>query len=615
MDTHGVGGFKADPVTQSSVENSEVKKKKPGSMKGKKVSGKYKYPRKKDVVSSSSDNAAQKQISERKSKSSDPLFRSSDLQRGNDAMVGTFYRSHEALTGDNPPEVDIFDTGTIDTRFIGVDGATGAVSHAISLGIESYKLSRLMKRRTAFKQCEGVVNRWKDREAGDDLISVKDLKDYSKVAVLGGQGGSDKVGQLRHILGADNCHLSSDYEIARLVDNLIPLAGGQKGSKSSVLPQELRGQPVSEQLKQWRKDFEVKSKDCIDGINKGRLRSPDGTKLLKMGHQSKKLMQQFNAIVKPLGLHMNFSTPPLKKFGESALASQHKFAVSDKQFYGHLKATENLPSAKEIKEQIVAHEEDASLLKQFADYEKVRILFQKQRVAATTLALLVSPVPIAKLDYIARASREFAGIAYREAQVYDLEKKKKIIVDLLAENYQFAHDTKDSRSDSFRSLLIDIFMTIEAKKERANIKANGAGVQTVLDMSGAYVGTLAGIFAPGVGGMASDVTFGAAKMTAAGAQVAARIKAEQNNPEFGRGRVEIKAYSALKKEYHNINSYLDQDKILDLTKNLFDISRDQAKLLFERSDDEDLVSSKKVIRLRFTNGIDEPKASSAGPAN
>ena len=584
-------------------------------MKGKKVSGKYKYPRKKDVVSSSSDNAAQKQISERKSKASDPLFRSSDLQRGNDAMVGTFYRSHEALTGDNPSAVDIFDVGSFDTRFIGVDGATGAVSHAISLGIESYKLSKLMKRRTAFKQCEGVVNRWKGREAGDDLISVKDLKDYSKVAVLGGQGGSDKVGQLRHILGADNCHLSSDYEIARLVDNLIPLAGGQKGSKSSVLPRELRGQPVTEQLKQWRKDFADKSNECIDGINKGRLRSPDGTKLLKMGHQSKKLMQQFNAIVKPLGLHMNFSTPPLKKFGESALASQHKFAVSDKQFYGHLKATENLPSAKEIKEQIVAHEEDASLLKQFADYEKVRIEFQKQRMAATTLALLVSPVPIVKLDYIARASREFAGVSYREAQVHDLEKKKRIIVDLLAENYQFAHDSEDSRADSFRSLLIDIFMTIEAKKERAIIKANGAEVQTALDISGAYVGTLAGIFAPGVGGLASDVSFGAAKMTAAGAQVAARIKAEKNNPEFGRGRVEIKAYSALKKEYHNINSYLDQGQILDLTKNLFDISRDQAKLLFERSDDEDLVSSKKVIRLRFTNGIDEPAASSANPAN
>ena len=366
MDTHGVGGFKANPVTQPSVDNSEVKKKKPGSMKGKKVSGKYKYPRKKDVVSSSSDNAAQKQISERKSKASDPLFRSSDLQRGNDAMVGTFYRSHEALAGDNPSELDIFDAGSFDTRFIGVDGATGAVSHAISLGIESYKLSKLIKRRTAFKQCEDVVNRWKGREAGDELISVKDLKDFSKVAVLGGQGGSDKVGQLRHILGADSCHLSSDYEIARLVDNLIPLAGEQNGSKSSVLPKELRGQPVSEQLKQWRKDFESKSNECIDGINNGKTRSLDG-KLLKMGHQSKRLMQQFNAIVKPLGLHMNFSTPPLKKFGESALASQHKFTVSDKQFYGHLKATENLPSAKEIKEQIVAHEEDASLLKKFAE--------------------------------------------------------------------------------------------------------------------------------------------------------------------------------------------------------------------------------------------------------
>ena len=27
MDNHGVGGFKADPVTQSSIDNSEVKKK------------------------------------------------------------------------------------------------------------------------------------------------------------------------------------------------------------------------------------------------------------------------------------------------------------------------------------------------------------------------------------------------------------------------------------------------------------------------------------------------------------------------------------------------------------------------------------------------------------
>ena len=614
MDNHGVGGFKADPVTQSSVDNSEIQKNKPGSMKGKKVSGKYKFPPKKKVVSSS-ENAEKKQISERKSKASDPLFRSSDLQRGNDAMVGTFYRSHEALAGDNPSKLDIFDAGSFDARFIGVDGATGAVSHAISLGIESYKLSKLMKRRTAFKQCEDVVNRWKGREAGDELISVKDLKDYSNVAVLGGQGGSDKVGQLRHILGADNCQLGSDYEIARLVDNLIPLAGEQKGSKSSVLPKELRGQPVSEQLKKWREGFESKSYEYIDGVNDGRVRSLDGKKLLKMGHQSKRLMQQFNAIVKPLGLHMNFSTPPLKKFGESALASRHKLTVSDKQFYGHLKATENLPSAKEIKEQIVAHKEDASLLKQFADYEKVRIEHQKKRVAATTMALLVSPAPILKLDYLARGGREFAENTYRDAQVYDLEKKKRIIVDLLAENCQTLFDPEIPRAKPFGSLLVDIFMTIEAKKERTLIKANGAGVQALLDISGAYVGTLAGTLAPGVGGLASDVSFGAAKMTAAGAQVAARIKAEQNNPEFGRGRVEIKAYSALKKEYHNIDSYLDRDQILELTRDLFDISIDQARLLFERSDDEDLVSSKKVIRLRFTNGEDKPEASSAAPAN
>ena len=626
MDANGVGGFKAGSVTKSSNDNSGVKKEKPGSMKGKKVSGKYKYPRKKDVVSSASDNAEKKQISERSSKVSGPVFRSDDLQRGNDAMVGTFYRSHEALTGENPVELDVFDAGCFDTRFMGVDGATGAVSHAVSLGIESYKLSKLIKRRTAFKQCEDVVNRWKGRESGYNFISVKEMKDFSKVAVLGGQGGSDKVGQLRHILGADNCRLSSDYEITRLVDNLIPLAGEQKGSKSSVLPKELRGQPVSDQLKQWRADFESKGLEYVEGIKNGRERSLDGTRLLKMGHQSKKLMQQFNAIVKPLGLHMNFSTPALKKFGESALASRHEFTVSDKQFHGHLKATKNLPLANDIEKQIVAHEKDASLLKQFADYELVKIENQKARVVATTMALLMSPIPLAKFDYFVRAGREFLESSYRSGQVAILEQKQRIIVDLLAKKYQLAYK-EDAKAESLRSLLIDIFMTIEAKKDRADIKTHGAEVQALLDFTGAYAGTLAGIFAPGIGGLASDVSFGAAKMTAAGAQVAARIKAEQNNPEFGQGRVEIKAYSALKNEYHKTKSYLSQDEILDpksylsqdeildLTRDLFDISTDQARLLFERSDDEDLVSAKKVVRLRFTNGYDKPKVSSAGPEN
>ena len=202
--------------------------------------------------------------------------------------------------------------------------------------------------------------------------------------------------------------------------------------------------------------------------------------------------------------------------------------------------------------------------------------------------------------------------SYRDGHLDDLNKKKRIIVGLLAKNYKAAHE---DNAESFRSLLIDIFMTIDAKKDRTLIKSKGASVQSWLDCSGAYVGTAAGIFAPGVGGLASDVSFGAAKMTAAGAQVAARIKAEQDNPEFGRGRVEIKAYSALKKEYHNPGPLLKKGEILDLTRDLFDISRDQARLLFERSDDEDLVSAKKVIRLRFTNGNYKPKASSADHEN
>ena len=588
--SNGVHGFTTDPVSRTFFD-TEVQKEKPGSMKGKKIARQYTYPTKKELVAST-ESTEKKRLGKRKSMKAEPLLKREDIQRLNEGFLGTCYRQ-TASVFENARTEDF-----LEPTLIGVDSATGAVSHAVSLGIESHKLSRLVKRRKAFKKCEEVANRWKDRDVGNSPISISDLKDYSRVAVLKGRACSKRIEQLKNILSADRSYLSSDYEISRLVDNLIPLAGDQEGSHSSALPKKLRGRPVSEQLAKWQERFNQKGVEYVEGTRDKRTRSLDGTKLLKMGHQSKQLMRQFNAIVKPLGIHMNFSTPLLNKIGESALASQHEFAVDFKQFYDHLKAAELLPAATEIKDQIIAHEEDALTLKQFADYECSKIEHQKMRVVWTAAALLLSSVPIVKMDYGARSSRESLESIYRFNQIAGLDMKKKVVVDFLAKHYQQAYE-----ADSLRSLLLAAYWTIEAKQVRARIKMVGAVAQHNLDFCGAFVGSLAGIYAPGVGGFASDVAFGCAKMTAAISQRMARLNAEFNNPEFGQGRIETKVYSALKNEYHNPGSLLSQSETLVFTSDLFDISKDQARLLFEQSDDEDLVSNKQLIRLRFTNGL------------
>ena len=590
--SNGVNGFTPDPVSQAFFD-TEVQKEKARSMRGKKIASQVTCSLKKEVIAST-ESTEKKQLGKRKPEISYSLFKRGDIQHMNEGFLGTGYRSAASAFESTRPE------DVLEPAFIGVDSATGAVSHAISLGIESHKLSRLIKRRKAFNQCEKVTNRWKERDVGDSPISMSDLKDYSRVAVLGGHSCSERVEQLRNILSADRRCLSSDYEISRLVDNLIPFAGDQEGSHSSALPKKMRGKPVSEQLAKWQESFNQKGVEYIKGTRDKRTRSLDGTKLLKMGHQSKQLMQQFNAIVKPLGIHMNFSTPLLKKVGESALASQHEFSVNYKQFYDHLKATELLPATTEIKDQIIAHEEDALTLKQFADYESSKIVHQRIRVATTTTALLSSSVPIVKIDYCARSAREFLESIYRYCQMDNLNKKKKVVVNFLAKHYQQAHKPE---AESLRTLLLAAYWTIEAKRDRVRIKRNGAIVQCNLDLCGAYVGSLAGVYAPGVGGLVSDISFGCAKMAAAGSQRMARINAEFNNPEFGQGRIETKVYSALKNEFHNPDSFLSQLEIMLFTSNLFDISIDQARLLFERSDDEDLVSNKQLIRLRFSNKL------------
>ena len=46
---------------------------------------------------------------------------------------------------------------------------------------------------------------------------------------------------------------------------------------------------------------------------------------------------------------------------------------------------------------------------------------------------------------------------------------------------------------------------------------------------------------------------------------------------------------------------ISKEDALELTEKLFDITTDQAELLFGRSDEMDLVFGKEMIQLRFTN--------------
>ena len=143
--SNGVNGFTTDPVSRTFFD-TEVLKEKPGSMKGKKIAPQYTYPTKKEVVASTE----KKQLGKRRSLIAEPLLKREDIQRLNEGILGTSYRQ-PVLLFENARTEDY-----LDPAILGLDSATGAVSHAVSLGIESHKLSRLVKRRKAF-QSQSVI--------------------------------------------------------------------------------------------------------------------------------------------------------------------------------------------------------------------------------------------------------------------------------------------------------------------------------------------------------------------------------------------------------------------------------------------------------------------------
>ena len=571
--------FQATPEELAGSTDSSAS----GVMNSKKVSGKEG----KSLKTEDKKAAAQdKVLSKRKTKS--PEAKQSNLM-GKAAMlldgVGTGLR----------PLGGVGDTvSMMDPALVSVDALAGAFSHSVSLGLEGYKYSKLKRRKEAFEQCGAIAGKWQSVASLDQQARPEDLRDYAIIAML--DDNHDPDNHLRNILAESKCRFGNDAQISQLATHLIALAGNQPGSKSSVLTKAQRGQPIPDQLKAWKLDFDQKSKEFDAGFSENRKRSEDGKKLLKRGRESKKLMQQFNAIVKPMGLKMNYKTPLLKKFGESALASQHEFVVNTKQFHSHLKAVNKLPGKGDIQRQILKHKDDAEVLKLFANYEERKIDLHKFKVGFTTAALLATAMPVVKVDYAMRGLRETLDGDYRHMNL-SLMQDKKAVLEKMSKKYQA--DVEYSTEHPMYKLLKDIHKTLDTKMERTGIKKDCDLLQGGLDVTGFIAGSLAGAAAPGIGGMISDITLGIAKTTVAAGGIAARHHLDKQTQQYG--RIETNVYKALKKAYNEPSSLIDKKDIMTLTKSLFDISEEQASALFKRSDEHDLVSAKEIIRLRFTN--------------
>ena len=474
-----------------------------------------------------------------------------------------------------------------------VDAAAGVVSLALSLGIDSHKLSNLEKKKQAFAECNRTVLQWLHEEkGGSGPASAKDLRDYAVISILDDQLG--KASHLQTILREKNACLSDDSRLSSLVASLAFIAGDRKGSRSLILPKELRGKTVADQLRGWQQDFDQKGRDYAEGMVAGRFRSEDGKKLLKHGHQSKRLMQQFNAIVGPMGLKMSFSTPALRKIGESSLATQHQFLVNEKKLCQHLKVVNQLPTQDEIKEKILAYQDEARTLKRFAEYEQRKIDHQTKRLDYTSAALFLSTVPLTRADYRARALRELDDATYRLENLAILDHKLTVLADM-SKKYQEVIGTPEA--ESLRRLLDEARQTIEAKKDRTLVKQRADETRMFVDAIDGMSDPVSRIITPGIAGLSLDgATNGAGTMAVANST---RAYVDNKNQQFG--RIETKVYRALKKEFNDPDSIMGKEDTLELTKKLFDITTDQAELLFGRSDEMDLVFGKEMIQLRFTN--------------
>ena len=484
----------------------------------------------------------------------------------------------------NPSEASEYFDQLLDPVSVGVDVGVGILSHSVTLGFKLHKLSKLQQRKKAFEVSGQLVKRWgADSFTASGKVSAQDMKDYALMSKLA--GSEDTNDPLRSVLSENKCHYGDDQQILNLTNQLIMLTGNKQDSSSKE---------VNERLTEWKKKFETRSAEFKEKLATADTDKNDAP--LKSAHQSKKMMAQFNDILKPVGIKIDYSTP-LKK-GKSALASKHKLVINESRMHTYLEKSNQLPDRSVVKKYITNYSGDTETLEAFSSYEDRKIKHQKSQTRWTVGAMVTSAIPVLKADYLVRSGRELSEHNYRKKNNNILDAK----LNALGKSMARHSDVIDNNA-SLRNTLETAVEVINAKKDRTGIKSDSAAANSAIDAVGGVAGTVAATAAPGVGSLVADSVVGAARLGVTVGSALKRRRIDKKNQQFG--RIETRVYSELKQVHNNAPKGQEGDAerkaIKDITGQLFDVSEKQVALLFNQSDRQDLVSQKGIIRLRFNN--------------
>ena len=471
------------------------------------------------------------------------------------------------------------------------DTISGISGYMVICAFIYHKISRLEWRSAALYGYHEVTHCWQNRELRAQKCTVADLRDYALVARLYSDHTPDPLQQILAELDGD---LVRDGKISALVSNLLTFFTNAHRCETQSIPSEWVVGSLADELRVWQDRFEQSSKAVA---------SEKGTRQLKTGLPSKRLIREFNAIVRPMGIAIKRRALPLRiMYRRSSLATDHWLVVNEKKLHRFLASCSQLPPLSAIKEKVLRCSDDAQVLKLFSGYERRRIKHQQIQWIATAVAAVSAFLPLGKIDYAVRSVRQFREAAYREKNLQILDEKLVRIATFFDEC-----EARLSGPDAgvLRSILEEACLVIQAKKDRTRIKKVHATTQGGLDVAAAIVGSAASVLVPGFGGLASDVGFGAVKLVAATSTIGIRTRTDRKNQQ--QGRIESKVYMALKTAHNKARSKEEKREMVILARSLFDLTEEQVVLLFQRSDTNDLVTAKKLIRLRFNNTpIDMP---------
>ena len=517
------------------------------------------------------------------------VVRTEDISCVFDGVANTGFRSVGDVVGQYSPRsgFDLYNGGNYLS-----DTIPGLISYVVICTFIQQKISRLVQRSNDLDGCHKVVHCWQHKASSTQKCTVTNFRDYALIARL---FSDDTADLLQQVLAALDGSLADDSKILALANSLIAFCSDAEQCESLSFPGKCSVGFVASQLILWKKRFEHSDEE-------GRAGTKDAGKRLKTGSHFKRLIREFNAIVGPLGIAIKSRALPLRLIlGRSSLANEHWLVVNENKLHGFLAKCSRLPSQREIKDQVLRHSDDATALKLFSSYERRRIEHQERQWLATAAAAVSCFLPLGKIDYAVRSVRQFREAAYRAKNLQILDEKLARISRFFGARMARLYD---SDAGVLKSILEEAFWVIRAKRDRTRIKKVHATTQGGLDVAAAVVGSTASVLVPGIGGVVSDVGFGTAKLVAATSTIGIRARTDRQNQQLG--RIETKVYAALKNAHNSACCDEEREEIVSLARALFDLTKVQVLLLFKRSDTNDLVTAKDLIRLRFNNTpIDE----------